>query len=151
MSSARTKGHNGAAPKPKRVRSGPLSNREREVFELLADGMSGSEIAESLVLSPETVRTHIRNAMAKLDASTRSQAVAIALSRSEIGEGGNGDGAPASHAPGRAAARPAAPANGRTTTMPAATSESLRQVLDGLVALWDVDGGWIFLADEDGM
>ena len=35
--------------------------------------------------------------------------------------------------------------------MPQATAESLRQVLDGLVTLWDVDGGWIFLTDEDGM
>ena len=41
--------------------------------------MSGAQIAEKLVLSPETVRTHVRNAMAKLGASTRSQAVALAL------------------------------------------------------------------------
>ena len=62
---------NGGGRSPRKTRSGALSAREREVLGLLARGMSGSEIAESLVLSPETVRTHIRNAMAKLDASTR--------------------------------------------------------------------------------
>ena len=46
--------------------------------------MSGAQIAEQLVLSPETVRTHVRNAMAKLGASTRSQAVALALQQRVI-------------------------------------------------------------------
>src|SRR5215210_1186069 len=62
----------------------PLTRREREILGLLAEGMSGAQIAEKLVLSPETVRTHVRNAMAKLGASTRSQAVALALQRDEI-------------------------------------------------------------------
>lgn len=79
-------------------RPGPLSRREREVFELLADGLSGAEIAERLVLSPETVRTHIRNGMAKLGASTRSQAVAIALHRREIGDPEPPPGRPAAQA-----------------------------------------------------
>ena len=43
----------------------PLSTREREILGLLAGGVSGAQIAETLVLSPETVRTHIRNAMAR--------------------------------------------------------------------------------------
>jgi len=57
----------------------PLSSREREVVEMLAGGASGADIAEHLVLSPETVRTHIRNAMNKLEANTRVHAIAIAL------------------------------------------------------------------------
>ena len=57
----------------------PLTKREREILGALAEGMSGAQIADQLVLSPETVRTHVRNAMAKLGASTRSQAVALAL------------------------------------------------------------------------
>jgi DNA-binding NarL/FixJ family response regulator len=61
-----------------------LTPREREVVALLADGLSGEEAAERLVLSPETVRTHIRNAMAKLEAHTRAGAVAEALRRGEI-------------------------------------------------------------------
>jgi DNA-binding NarL/FixJ family response regulator len=65
-------------------RIGVLSPREREVLDLLAKGLNGEEVAERLVLSPETVRTHVRNAMEKLDASTRVHAVAIALRRGEI-------------------------------------------------------------------
>jgi DNA-binding NarL/FixJ family response regulator len=56
-----------------------LSGREREVLAMLADGASNPEIASKLFISPETVRTHVRNAMAKLEADTRTQAVAQAL------------------------------------------------------------------------
>ncbi len=62
----------------------PLTRREREILGRLAEGLSGAQIAEKLVLSPETVRTHVRNAMAKLGASTRSQAVALALQQQQI-------------------------------------------------------------------
>ena len=41
--------------------------------------MSNEEIGKALFISPETVRTHVRKAMAKLEADTRTQAVAIAL------------------------------------------------------------------------
>src|SRR5215218_2336375 len=56
-----------------------LSKREREIMDLLAQGLNGEQVAEKLVLSSETVKTHIRNAMAKLEASTRVHAIAIAL------------------------------------------------------------------------
>lgn len=56
-----------------------LSDRELEVLQLLADGLSGQAIAERLFLSPETVRTHVRNATAKLGARTRVQAVAMVV------------------------------------------------------------------------
>jgi DNA-binding NarL/FixJ family response regulator len=61
-----------------------LSPREREILALLSKGLSGEEAAQDLRLSPETVRTHVRNAMAKLHASTRVHAVALALQRGEI-------------------------------------------------------------------
>jgi DNA-binding NarL/FixJ family response regulator len=61
-----------------------LSPREREVFSLLASGMNGEQVAVELVLSPETVRTHIRNAMGKLHATTRVHALALALYNDEI-------------------------------------------------------------------
>jgi DNA-binding NarL/FixJ family response regulator len=61
-----------------------LSAREREVLHHLSHGLTGEEIAELLFLSPETVRTHVRNAMAKLRAKTRVHAVAAALRRGEI-------------------------------------------------------------------
>jgi DNA-binding NarL/FixJ family response regulator len=61
-----------------------LTQREREVLRLLADGLSNEEIGKRLFISPETVRTHVRKAMAKLEADTRTQAVAIALRQSLI-------------------------------------------------------------------
>ena len=62
-----------------------LSNRERQVLALVADGHPNEHIAEQLMLSPETVRTHIRNAMGKLGTHTRAHAVVEALRHEEIG------------------------------------------------------------------
>jgi DNA-binding CsgD family transcriptional regulator len=56
-----------------------LTPRELEVVGLLARGLSGSKIADRLIISPETVRTHIRNAMEKRGARTRSHLIAIAV------------------------------------------------------------------------
>lgn len=61
-----------------------LSPREREVFDLLSKGLSGEGAATQLCLSPETVRTHVRNAMKKLEANTRVHAITIALQQGEI-------------------------------------------------------------------
>jgi DNA-binding NarL/FixJ family response regulator len=61
-----------------------LTQREREVLRLLADGLANDEIGKRLFISPETVRTHLRKAMAKLEADTRTQAVATALRQSLI-------------------------------------------------------------------
>jgi DNA-binding NarL/FixJ family response regulator len=54
-------------------------------MDLLAQGLTGEQVAERLVLSSETVKTHIRNAMAKLEAHTRVHAIAIALRDGELG------------------------------------------------------------------
>jgi len=56
-----------------------LSERERQVLRLLAEGGSYAEIGKSLFLSPDTVRAHAQRAMTKLGARTRTQAVAVAL------------------------------------------------------------------------
>jgi DNA-binding NarL/FixJ family response regulator len=56
-----------------------LTQRERDVLRLLADGLANEEIGKRLYISAETVRTHVRKAMDKLDADTRTQAVARAL------------------------------------------------------------------------
>lgn len=61
-----------------------LTARERDVLRLLADGLSNEEIGKRLFISAETVRTHVRKAMTKLDADTRTQAVATALRQSLI-------------------------------------------------------------------
>jgi DNA-binding NarL/FixJ family response regulator len=60
-------------------RTRQLSAREREITQLLAEGLTGEEVAERLVLSAETVKTHIRNAVNKLEARNRVHAIAIAL------------------------------------------------------------------------
>jgi DNA-binding CsgD family transcriptional regulator len=113
----------------------PLTRREREILGALAEGMSGAQIAEQLVLSPETVRTHVRNAMSKLGASTRSQAVALALQHGEITTDAAAT-AIASSTHASAAADPTA---------------SLAAMLAGLVSLYDVDGGAVYLIEEDGL
>jgi DNA-binding NarL/FixJ family response regulator len=56
-----------------------VTQRERDVLRLLADGLSNEEIGKRLFISAETVRTHLRKAMDKLGAETRTQAVAFAL------------------------------------------------------------------------
>ena len=61
-----------------------LTQRERDVLRLLADGLTNDEIGKRLFISPETVRTHVRKAMEKLEADTRTQAVATALRQSLI-------------------------------------------------------------------
>lgn len=61
------------------VAEGDLSERELEVLEHVANGRSGPEIAEELGISHDTVRTHVRNAMAKVGARSRAQLVAKAL------------------------------------------------------------------------
>lgn len=68
----------------KSVRPPELTRREREVLGLLADGLSGDEIAERLSISSLTVRTHVKHVMDKLKATTRTEAVAIAMRRSLI-------------------------------------------------------------------
>jgi DNA-binding NarL/FixJ family response regulator len=61
-----------------------LSDRERDILRLVADGLSNGQIGAKLYISPETVRTHLRNAMTKLDADNRTHAVASALRASII-------------------------------------------------------------------
>ena len=55
-----------------------LTNREREVVALVAHGLSNDEIAEAMVLSPTTAKTHVSRAMIKLGARDRAQLVVFA-------------------------------------------------------------------------
>ena len=61
------------------ARASPLTGRERQGLALVADGMTNGAAAAELGISHETVQSHVRNAMAKLEADTRTQAVATAL------------------------------------------------------------------------
>ncbi|MEI5007546.1 response regulator transcription factor [Streptomyces sp. PmtA] len=67
-------------PPPTRVGSGleELTSREREVVALAARGLSNDEIADRLVISPLTAKTHVNRAMAKLHARDRAQLVVLA-------------------------------------------------------------------------
>ncbi len=56
-----------------------LTAREREILQLLADGLSNADVAAQLFISQETVKSHVRHILTKLEADTRTQAVAIAL------------------------------------------------------------------------
>jgi DNA-binding NarL/FixJ family response regulator len=56
-----------------------LTGREREILQLLADGMSNADVAAKLFISAETVKSHVRHILTKLEADTRTHAVAIAL------------------------------------------------------------------------
>jgi DNA-binding NarL/FixJ family response regulator len=61
-----------------------LTAREREILQLLADGMSNADVAAKLFISQETVKSHVRHILTKLEADTRTHAVAIALRESII-------------------------------------------------------------------
>lgn len=64
--------------------TGVLSAREREILQMLADGHSNREVSERLVVSVETVKTHVKHILAKLEAEHRTQAVAIGIRQSLI-------------------------------------------------------------------
>src|SRR3954451_6422766 len=78
-------GQEGRMSRPTRARrAGQLTRREQESLRLVAMGMTTTAAAEQLGISPETVRTHVRNAMNKLGARTRAQAIAVAMRDGEI-------------------------------------------------------------------
>nr|WP_281381536.1 helix-turn-helix transcriptional regulator [Conexibacter arvalis] len=61
-----------------------MSEAELRVLALVAEGRSTEAVAAALSLSPHTVRTHLRNVMRKLEASSRAHAVAIAIREEAI-------------------------------------------------------------------
>jgi DNA-binding CsgD family transcriptional regulator len=119
-----------------RRKNDTLTAREREILGLLATGLSGAEIANNLVLSPETVRTHVRNAMAKLGASTRSQAVVMALRLDDL-EPENGSGP--------------VPVAALRALRPAESAPKLDALISGLAELQEIEAAAAYLADEDGL
>ena len=71
------------APSPNGSSAG-LTPRERQIVEMLARGSTGEQIAQELVLSPETVQKHVHNAKRKIGAATRAHLIALALTRGLI-------------------------------------------------------------------
>jgi DNA-binding CsgD family transcriptional regulator len=129
-------GANDSGPNGVRGQRPPLTQRESEILALLARGRSGAQIADELVLSPETVRSHVRNAMSKLGATTRSHAVALALQSGEIGTG-TGDTPEDTHPHPEASS--------------AEMAAALQRMLGGLQTLYDVDGGGVYLSEDDAL
>jgi DNA-binding NarL/FixJ family response regulator len=64
---------------PRRLHVEPLTERERDVLTLLAQGMTNKDIAQSLFLSVRTIEAHLRNIYGKLDINTRTEAVLWAV------------------------------------------------------------------------
>ena len=64
-----------------RDREDMLTQREREILQLLADGMSNADAAARLFISQETVKSHVRHLLAKLQARSRAHAVAVGFRR----------------------------------------------------------------------
>ena len=58
-----------------------LTRRETDILELIADGLDNGEIARRLVLSPKTVRNHVSNVFAKIQAPDRASAIVLARRR----------------------------------------------------------------------
>jgi DNA-binding NarL/FixJ family response regulator len=76
-----------AGPQPAAQAGAPpriLTDRELEILELIARGMSNAEAARALGLSPGTVRTHLEHIYAKLDVSNRTEAVTQGIRRGLI-------------------------------------------------------------------
>jgi len=61
-----------------------LTDREREVLALLVDGLTNPDIAAKLFISQSTVKSHVSNILSKLDVSTRTEAVSLALQQGLI-------------------------------------------------------------------
>ena len=73
-----------AAPSGDDPRQAQLSERELEVVDLIANGFTNGEIGKRLFISEETVKSHLRNVLARLGAKNRAHAVALAFRGSKI-------------------------------------------------------------------
>jgi DNA-binding NarL/FixJ family response regulator len=83
------------------TRVSQLSPREREVMHLMAEGLTAEAAGGELGVSVETVRTHVRNAVRKLQARNRVHAIAVALERGEVSLGTPSGAHPPSRGAGR--------------------------------------------------
>ena len=72
------------APRIGKTAGAVLTRRERQIVEMLARGATGEQIAQELVLSPETVQKHVHNAKRKIGAETRAHLIALAMTRGLI-------------------------------------------------------------------
>jgi DNA-binding NarL/FixJ family response regulator len=66
------------------TRFATLSEREREILRHVAEGKRNDDIAATLFISPQTVQTHVRNVLGKLEVHSKLEAVALAVRHSQI-------------------------------------------------------------------
>jgi NarL family two-component system response regulator LiaR len=79
LAAARSLSDGGSPPRSERLAVDPLTERELEVLRLVARGKSNREIADELVVTEGTVRTHVSNILSKLHLASRTQATLFAL------------------------------------------------------------------------
>ncbi|HKY52341.1 MAG TPA: helix-turn-helix transcriptional regulator [Candidatus Limnocylindria bacterium] len=112
-----------------------LSPRQREILALVAAGRTSKEIAAELQISESTVNWHLANAFERLGASSRAEAVALAM-REDV-ERANGNGAGAQDAPApRAARHPALPLS--SIALAFAVTLLLGLIGGALIAEWNL-------------
>jgi PAS domain S-box-containing protein len=80
--------HQVIASAPTESRLGGLTARERQVLEHLAQGLGTNDIADTLTISPSTVRNHVQNVLDKLGAHSRLEAIAYAYQHGMVGSNG---------------------------------------------------------------
>jgi DNA-binding NarL/FixJ family response regulator len=77
-----------AAPMPSPAALDVLTSRETEVLKLIAQGMSNTEISDTLVIAADTTKTHVKHILAKLGLRDRAQAVVVAYESGLVTPGG---------------------------------------------------------------
>ncbi len=70
-----------SSQKPLRLQNCSLTDRETEILNLIAKGLSNAQISENLFISLNTVKTHVKNIFQKLEVEDRTQAVMVALNK----------------------------------------------------------------------
>lgn len=90
---------------------GELSERELEILKLLATGLSNKDIARQLVISPNTVKVHLRNIFTKTGAASRTEATLYAIRMGLVDHPAGGNGAGLDEAQNAAQALPAVISN----------------------------------------